>query len=36
MKNIQITSQTVMDVSDIKYNIDLPDSYFTKEKLVNP
>ncbi|NHZ87218.1 MAG: outer membrane lipoprotein-sorting protein, partial [Planctomycetia bacterium] len=36
MKNIQTGSQTVMDVSDIKYNIDLPDSYFTKESLVKP
>jgi len=34
MKNIQTGSQTVMDVFDIKYNIDLPDSYFTKENLV--
>ena len=36
MKNIQTGSQTVMNVSDIKYNIELPDSYFTKELLVNP
>ncbi len=36
MKNIQTGSQTVMNVSDIKYNIDLPDSYFTKESLENP
>ena len=36
MKNIQTSSQTVMDVSDIKYNIDLPDDYFTKESLVKP
>jgi hypothetical protein len=36
MKNIQTGSQTVMDVSDIKYNIDLLDSYFTKESLVKP
>lgn len=36
MKNVQTGSQTVMDVSDIKYNIDLPDSYFTKESLVKP
>ena len=36
MKNIQTGSQTVMDVSDIKYNIDLPDSHFTKESLVKP
>jgi outer membrane lipoprotein-sorting protein len=36
MKNIQTGSHTVMDVSDIKYNIDLPDSYFTKESLVKP
>lgn len=36
MKNIQTGSQTVMDVSDIKYNIDLPDSYFTKDSLVKP
>jgi len=36
MKNIQTGSQTVMDFTDIKYNIDLPDSYFTKESLVKP
>ena len=36
MKNIQTGSRTVMDVSDIKYNIDLPDSKFTKESLVKP
>ena len=36
MKNIQTGSHTVMDVSDIKYNIDLPDRYFTKESLVKP
>ena len=36
MKNIQTGSHTVMDVSDIKYNIDLSDSYFTKESLVKP
>lgn len=36
MKNIQTGSQTVMDFSDMKYNIDLSDSYFTKEALVNP
>ncbi|MFC1760284.1 outer membrane lipoprotein-sorting protein [Candidatus Neomarinimicrobiota bacterium] len=36
MKNIQTGSQTVMDFADIKYNIDLPDSYFTKESLVKP
>ncbi|MCK4903897.1 MAG: outer membrane lipoprotein-sorting protein, partial [Candidatus Marinimicrobia bacterium] len=36
MRNIQTGSQTVMDVSDIKYNIDLPDSYFTKDSLVKP
>ena len=33
MKNIQTGSYTIMDVSDIKYNIDLSDSYFTKESL---
>jgi hypothetical protein len=36
MKNIQTGCQTVMDVSDIKYKISLPDSYFTKESLVKP
>ncbi len=36
MKNIQTGSHTVMDVSDIKYNIDLSDSYFNKESLVKP
>jgi len=36
MKNIQTGCQTIMDVSEIKYNIDLPDSYFTKEALVKP
>ncbi|MEE8341410.1 MAG: outer membrane lipoprotein-sorting protein [Candidatus Neomarinimicrobiota bacterium] len=36
MKNVQSGSHTVMNVSDIKYNIDLPDSYFTKESLINP
>ena len=36
MKNIQTGSHTVMDVSNIKYNIDLPDSYFTKDSLVKP
>jgi len=36
MKNIQTGSQTVMDISDIKYNIDISDDYFTKESLVNP
>ena len=36
MKNIQTGSQTVMDFADIKYNIDLPDSFFTKESLVKP
>lgn len=36
MKNIQTGSQTVMDVSDIKYNIDIPDNYFTRESLVKP
>ena len=36
MKNIQTGSHTVMDISDIKYNIDLLDDYFTKESLVNP
>jgi len=36
MENIQTGSYTVMDVSDIKYNIDLSDSYFTKESLVKP
>ncbi len=36
MKNIQTGSQTVMDFANIKYNIDLPESYFTKESLVNP
>jgi outer membrane lipoprotein-sorting protein len=34
MNNIQTGSHTVMDVSDIKYNIDLSDNYFTKESLV--
>ncbi len=34
MKNVQTGSQTIMNVSNIKYNIDLPDSYFTKESLV--
>jgi hypothetical protein len=34
MKNIQTGSHTVMDVSDIEYNIDISDSYFTKESLV--
>jgi len=36
MKNIQSGSQTVMNISKIKYNIDLSDSYFTKESLVKP
>ncbi len=36
MKNIQTGSHTIMDVFDIKYNIDLSDSYFTKESLINP
>lgn len=36
MKNIQTGCQSVMNVSKIKYNIDIPDSYFTKESLVNP
>ena len=36
MKNIQTNSCTIMDISDIKYNIDLPDSYFTKQSLVKP
>ena len=36
MKNIQTGCQTVMNVSEIKYNINLPDSYFTKESLVKP
>ena len=36
MKNIQTGCQTIMDVSEIKYNIDLPDSYFTKESLIKP
>ncbi len=36
IKNIQTGCQTVIDVSDIKYNIDLPDRYFTKDSLVNP
>ncbi len=36
MKNIQTGSHTIMDVSDIEYNIDLPDNYFTKESLVKP
>jgi len=34
MKNIQTGSQTVMDVSDIKYNIDLSDNFFTKDNLI--
>ncbi len=36
MKNIQTGSHAVMNVSDIIYNIDLYDSYFTKESLVIP
>jgi len=36
MQNIQTGSNTIMEISDIKYNIDLPKSYFTKEALVNP
>jgi len=36
MKNIQTGSYTIMDISDIKYNIDLSDKYFTKESLVKP
>jgi len=36
MKNIQTGCYTKMDVSDIKYDIELPDNYFTKESLVNP
>ncbi len=36
MKNVQTNSQTVMDFTDIKYNIALSDSYFTKESLVKP
>ncbi len=36
MKNIQTGSHTIMDVSGIKYNIDLSDDYFTKDSLVNP
>jgi len=36
MKNIQTGSHTVMDISDIKYNIKLPDDYFTKESLIKP
>ena len=36
MKNVQTGSETVMDISDIKYNINLSDSYFTKESLVKP
>jgi len=36
MKNVQTNSQTIMDISDIKFNINIPDSYFTKESLINP
>jgi outer membrane lipoprotein-sorting protein len=36
MKNIQTGCHTIMDVSGIKYNIDLSDDYFTKDSLVNP
>jgi len=35
MNNVRTSSHTVMDLSDIKYNINIPDSYFTKEFLVN-
>jgi outer membrane lipoprotein-sorting protein len=36
MKNEQTFSSTVMEMSDIKYNIEIPDSHFTKDSLVNP
>ena len=36
MRNIQTGSHTVMDVSKIKYNIEISDNYFTKESLVKP
>jgi len=36
MKNVQTSCQTVMDLSDIKYNENIADSYFTKESLVSP
>lgn len=36
MKNNQTRSKSVMEISDIQYNIDLPDQYFTKESLANP
>ncbi|MFC1786230.1 outer membrane lipoprotein-sorting protein [Candidatus Neomarinimicrobiota bacterium] len=36
MRNIQTGSHTVMDVSEIKYNIEISDNYFTKESLVKP
>ena len=36
MKNVQTGSQTVMDISEIKYGISLTDQFFTKESLVNP
>jgi hypothetical protein len=36
MKNAQTSSSTVMEMSYIEYNIDIPDSHFTKDSLVNP
>ena len=36
MKNVQTLSSTIMEMSDIQYNINIPDSHFTKETLVNP
>ena len=36
MKNIRTGCQTVMDISDIKYNIDFAESYFSKDNLINP
>ena len=36
MENVQTGSHTVMDISNIKFNIDIADSYFTKNSLVNP
>jgi outer membrane lipoprotein-sorting protein len=36
MKNEQTSSSTMMEMTDIEYNINIPDSHFSKESLVNP
>ena len=36
MKNEHTLSSTIMEMSNIQYNINIPDSDFTKESLVNP